>query len=136
MRITGETELRFASDTARGMRYLHSQEQIHRDLKPANLLISERWVVKVADFGTSRLLERNMEGPRQHVQGDPEKQPLLLNEVPQTVQSLTDSRDGSLLWQAPELEKGNQNYGKAVDVYRWVVEFNFQLLGEINPSTL
>ncbi|XP_065186724.1 uncharacterized protein LOC135817461 isoform X1 [Sycon ciliatum] len=45
--------LRFALDAAKGMRFLHSRNPpcIHRDLKSSNLLVSERWVVKVADFG-------------------------------------------------------------------------------------
>lgn len=52
-------KIRFALDAAKGMRYLHfcQPPRIHRDLKTGNLLVSDRWVVKVADFGTSRLLE-------------------------------------------------------------------------------
>ena len=52
--------LKFMLDTARGMSYLHgcNPPTIHRDLKCSNLLVTERWVVKVADFGTARLLSR------------------------------------------------------------------------------
>ncbi|XP_065181135.1 uncharacterized protein LOC135811817 [Sycon ciliatum] len=50
--------LRFALDAARGMRFLHSLKppRIHRDLKSANLVISERWILKVADFGAARTI--------------------------------------------------------------------------------
>jgi serine/threonine-protein kinase len=56
-------------DTARALNYIlqilsgleHAQAAsvLHRDLRPANVLISESGVVKVADFGTSRFLEKS-----------------------------------------------------------------------------
>ncbi|CAL1676837.1 unnamed protein product [Lasius platythorax] len=39
-----------------GMAYVHGKRIIHRDLKPANLLISAEGVLKIADFGLSRLM--------------------------------------------------------------------------------
>lgn len=39
-----------------GMQYLHNRRRLHRDLKSGNLLITEGWVVKVADFGTSKII--------------------------------------------------------------------------------
>ena len=58
--ITHADRLKFMLDTAKGMRYLHGTQPptIHRDLKPGNLLVTDRWVVKVADFGTARLMSR------------------------------------------------------------------------------
>lgn len=35
----------------KGFSYLYEQKIIHRDLKPANLLISEKNILKIADFG-------------------------------------------------------------------------------------
>jgi serine/threonine protein kinase len=35
--------------------YLHSKKLIHRDLKPQNLLVNNKWVCKVADFGVSTI---------------------------------------------------------------------------------
>ncbi|EOA34207.1 hypothetical protein CARUB_v10021716mg [Capsella rubella] len=49
--------LRMALDAARGMNYLHSCSPmvVHRDLKSPNLLVDKNWVVKVCDFGLSRM---------------------------------------------------------------------------------
>ncbi|XP_024990305.1 probable serine/threonine-protein kinase SIS8 [Cynara cardunculus var. scolymus] len=49
--------LRIALDAARGMNYLHNCTPIivHRDLKSPNLLVDKNWVVKVCDFGLSRM---------------------------------------------------------------------------------
>ncbi|XP_016500891.2 putative serine/threonine-protein kinase SIS8 isoform X1 [Nicotiana tabacum] len=49
--------LRMALDTARGMNYLHNCTPmvVHRDLKSPNLLVDKNWVVKVCDFGLSRM---------------------------------------------------------------------------------
>ncbi|CAN4098287.1 unnamed protein product [Withania somnifera] len=49
--------LRMALDAARGMNYLHncSPMIVHRDLKSPNLLVDKNWVVKVCDFGLSRM---------------------------------------------------------------------------------
>ncbi|KAI3975407.1 hypothetical protein MKX01_004494 [Papaver californicum] len=49
--------LRMALDVAKGMNYLHTSHPtiVHRDLKSPNLLVDKNWVVKVADFGLSRL---------------------------------------------------------------------------------
>lgn len=49
--------LRMALDAARGMNYLHNCTPVivHRDLKSPNLLVDKNWVVKVADFGLSKM---------------------------------------------------------------------------------
>ncbi|KAF8406901.1 hypothetical protein HHK36_006022 [Tetracentron sinense] len=49
--------MRMAFDVAKGMNYLHTSHPtiVHRDLKSPNLLVDKNWVVKVCDFGLSRL---------------------------------------------------------------------------------
>jgi len=63
--------LQLAADAAAGMRYLHRHKIVHRDLKPANLLLTavdrpsdprqmyagSLGVLKITDFGTSRLIK-------------------------------------------------------------------------------
>ena len=43
----------------KGVEHAHQNQILHRDLRPANVLVSESGIVKVADFGTSRLLEKS-----------------------------------------------------------------------------
>src|SRR5712692_10003006 len=51
--------LNYAVQVLRGVEHAHEAQILHRDLRPANVLISESGAVKVADFGTSRLLEKS-----------------------------------------------------------------------------
>ncbi|KAL8499084.1 hypothetical protein ACS0TY_022164 [Phlomoides rotata] len=55
--IDEKRRIKMALDVAKGMNYLHSSHPIivHRDLKTPNLLVDKNWVVKVCDFGMSRL---------------------------------------------------------------------------------
>jgi eukaryotic-like serine/threonine-protein kinase len=43
----------------KGVEHAHHAQILHRDLRPANVLVSESGAIKVADFGTSRLLEKS-----------------------------------------------------------------------------
>jgi serine/threonine-protein kinase len=51
--------LNYTAQILRGVDHAHQAQVLHRDLRPANVLISESGVVKVADFGTSRFLEKS-----------------------------------------------------------------------------
>jgi eukaryotic-like serine/threonine-protein kinase len=51
--------LAYGVQILRGVEHAHEAQILHRDLRPANVLISESGAVKVADFGTSRFLERS-----------------------------------------------------------------------------
>ena len=64
----GREKLRWCLDIGRAMNYLHGcvfidiesnsikEGVVHRDLKPANVLLSEGGVMKVSDFGESRIV--------------------------------------------------------------------------------
>ncbi|TFK51536.1 kinase-like protein [Heliocybe sulcata] len=41
---------------AQGLSYLHSREVVHGDVKPRNVLVTERGVPVISDFGTSRVV--------------------------------------------------------------------------------
>lgn len=51
--------LNFVAQVLKGVEHAHRAQILHRDLRPANVLVSESGVAKVADFGTSRLLEKS-----------------------------------------------------------------------------
>ncbi|XP_047325342.1 serine/threonine-protein kinase EDR1-like [Impatiens glandulifera] len=55
--LNEKRRLRMALDVAKGMNYLHTSNPVivHRDLKTPNLLVDNNWVVKVCDFGLSRI---------------------------------------------------------------------------------
>eukprot|EP01012_Entosiphon_sulcatum_P064746 TRINITY_DN9358_c0_g1_i1.p1 TRINITY_DN9358_c0_g1~~TRINITY_DN9358_c0_g1_i1.p1 ORF type:complete len:858 (+),score=92.00 TRINITY_DN9358_c0_g1_i1:41-2614(+) len=44
---------RYASDTLKGLAYLHKNDVLHRDVKPRNVLVGTAGSCKLADFGTA-----------------------------------------------------------------------------------
>lgn len=60
---TYELVLTCALQAARGMLYLHSHSPpiCHRDLKSSNLVVDDHWVVKVTDFGMSRIVPEKVQ---------------------------------------------------------------------------
>jgi serine/threonine-protein kinase len=49
--------LDYTCQIANAVEHAHKQSVIHRDLRPANVFVTERGLLKVGDFGTSRFLE-------------------------------------------------------------------------------
>lgn len=74
-----------------GLSYLHKEKhQIHRDIKLANILINSDGIVKLTDFGISRILE--------------------------TSQNYAHTFIGSRIYMSPERIKGN-NYSYPSDIW-------------------
>lgn len=48
-------KLELMSQVVEGIEYLHKKNIVHRDLKPSNLMIDKNGVVKIIDFGISKL---------------------------------------------------------------------------------
>ena len=91
---------------SRGLQYLHNMKPIsvHRDIKSPNVLISEGWIAKIADFGSTKLLEAET---LPHAAADKDTRA-----VHQTIED-----GGSLLWMAPEVLQ-HLPYSTQSDVYR------------------
>jgi serine/threonine protein kinase len=45
----------FAHQILTGLEYLHAHHIVHRDLKPMNILVNSNCLIKLADFGLSKL---------------------------------------------------------------------------------
>ena len=129
--LTTRRKMQFAIDAAKGMNFLHGLRpaRIHRDLKSNNLLLSDGWIVKVADFGQARLVKeekqiqvavlgrRRSQKRKRNRHGKTESEetaPLLLNPDRELTVNI-----GTLLWRSPELFQ-ERAYGTSTDVYRLV----------------
>ncbi|KAJ7524710.1 hypothetical protein O6H91_17G017800 [Diphasiastrum complanatum] len=68
------TRFNIARGAARGLAYLHeecTQQIIHLDVKPENILLDENFVPKVADFGLSKLIDRDRSRVVTNTRGTP-----------------------------------------------------------------
>jgi serine/threonine protein kinase len=55
--LTGEALMVFSQQIAKGMVYLEEKRLVHRDLAARNVLVQTPKVVKISDFGLSKMLD-------------------------------------------------------------------------------
>ncbi|KAK6154018.1 hypothetical protein DH2020_013657 [Rehmannia glutinosa] len=65
------TRLNIAVEIASALAYLHASGVIHRDVKSTNILLDDNFIVKVADFGLSRLIPMDVTHVSTAPQGTP-----------------------------------------------------------------
>jgi len=136
-RLDWSTVSTIALHVALGMDCLHSIPVIHRDLKSANILLDEHLNAKVCDFGASRqlhsqrpeVLYSSFTGVTHIVRGstsltiDPHEAACIHTTLANLAVGVVDAHGtmtaavGSLLWMAPEVLRGDKEYGTEVDVF-------------------
>ncbi|CAJ2651477.1 unnamed protein product [Trifolium pratense] len=87
--ITWPLRLNIAVETAEALAYLHKKDVIHRDVKSNNILLDEKFHVKVADFGLSRLFPTDVT----HVSTAPQGTPGYVDPEYYQCYQLTDKSD-------------------------------------------
>ena len=55
-----ECSKHYTAEIISAIEYLHKLGIIHRDLKPENILLSEDMHIKLADFGTAKLIKKTV----------------------------------------------------------------------------
>merc|ERR1719174_1378363 len=83
------------------LKYLHEHKYVHRDLKSSNILITDRFCVKLADFG----LARSISSPIFSNSRDCESTNEFTNKVV------------TLWYRPPELLLGSTRYDEKVDIW-------------------
>ena len=66
-----ERAIRYVRQTLRGLSRLHQAGIVHRDIKPFNLLLDDSDVIKITDFGLSKLRGEVFSTPPQLIIGSP-----------------------------------------------------------------
>jgi nemo like kinase len=82
----------FVYQILRGLKYLHSAKILHRDIKPGNLLVNSNCLLKICDFGLSRVVDMDRVEPLTH-------------------EVVTQ------YYRAPEILMGSRHYTTAVDMW-------------------
>ena len=126
---------------ARGLAYLHSKNVMHRDLKAANLLLSEKGILKISDFGLAKLYYTNDYKHKRHhnyqhnrnsnsnsytKSNMNELSPSLSTSPPSLPSRLAGhtAGRGTYTHMAPEVMANSGTYDKSADIFSFGVVFS------------
>lgn len=87
------TVITYATQVLHGLTYLHGNGIIHRDIKGSNVLVTIDHVVKISDFGVSRLVDALAE------------------------QTKRRSVNGTVYWMCPEVFTGKFAHTTKIDIW-------------------
>ncbi len=108
--LSPEQALAIVPHLCDALQYAHDKGIVHRDIKPENILIAVDGVVKIADFGLSRILG---------------------NESQQEMLTGTHQIMGTPRYMAPEQFEGSRGVDHRADIYSLGVVFYEMLTGEL-----
>ena len=89
---------RIAHQISSALAYAHEQGVVHRDLKPENVLLDEDGMVRLVDFGLSKLVDDGRHGATTHL-------------------TRTDVIMGTYEYMAPEQRRGDRSIDGRADVF-------------------
>jgi serine/threonine protein kinase len=70
--LSKDVILSIVEQLLRGIHYLHTHGVIHRDLKPSNILITNKFEIKICDFGLSKIVETVQSKGSKSIVGTPQ----------------------------------------------------------------
>ncbi|MBE2286092.1 MAG: serine/threonine protein kinase [Prosthecobacter sp.] len=114
-RLTPKEALSIVPPVCDALQCAHDHGIVHRDIKPENLLIDKNGVVKIADFGIAKIVERTSE----FVQPSPSDP---------TLESRATFPLGTPAYAAPEQQNGHADH--RADIYSLGVVLYEMLTGE------
>ena len=82
--------------TLKALKFMHSANLLHRDMKPSNLLLNSDCLMKVADFGLARSMDRDV---------DEDERKFFTDYI------------ATRWYRAPEILLGSNRYSEAVDMW-------------------
>jgi serine/threonine protein kinase len=122
--LTLEATKYYGAQLVEAIEFIHSRNVIHRDLKPENVLLDADFHIKLADFGTSKLLDSNAPASLEPPEVAPGKRshsfvgtaeyvpPELLNDTPASLYAMDIWALGCMLYQMmankPPFKGGNE----------------------------
>ena len=78
-------------EICQAIKYIHDKQILHRDLKPKNIFLTKNEVIKLGDFGISKVLN--------------------------SMEDKTNTYAGTYLYMSPEVIKDNESYSFSCDIW-------------------